>query len=105
MNCRLNNLHIRRGRLLERISSQRVALGREVQPILSVVHTADRMLLGLRVSANYVKRHPVIAAFAAGVLLIKYRRVWLWTKRGFLAWRSLRALKDKLSASGFRARL
>lgn len=104
MNHQLNDLYVRRGRLLERIATQRVDLSREAQPVRAVLGTADHLLGYARVAANYVLQHPGIAALALAALFItKPRRVWRWTKRAFFAWQTWRTVRTRLRASGLRA--
>lgn len=105
MNRRLNELHLRRGRLLERIAYQRVALGREIRPVRAALHTTDRWLACARASVSCVKQHPSISALAVVALFIaKPGRIWRWAKRGFIAWRAWRTISDKLFALGWRVR-
>jgi len=103
MNPQLIDIGIRRGRLLERIASQRSALVRQMEPVHSVLNVADRGLAGLRSGTAYVKRHPGLAVAAFAVLAIaKPRRAWRWARRGFIAWRTWSALREQFAAFGLR---
>lgn len=105
MSRRLNELHLRRGRLLERIATQRTALGREMQPVRVALHATDRVLVRVRSVSDYVKRHPGLVAFAvAALFILKVRRIWRWTRRGFLVWQTWHSVSSRLSAFGLRAR-
>ncbi|MFZ4535855.1 YqjK-like family protein [Propionivibrio sp.] len=101
MNHRLIELHLRRGRLLERIANQRAALARNAQPVRVALHTTDRMLAYLRSGADYVKQHPGSAMLAvAALIIIKPGLVWRWSKRVFFAWQTWRTVREKLQALG-----
>jgi len=105
MNHQLNEIHLQRGRLLERIAAQRAALSRDLQPVRASLSRVDRVLARVRSVTDYIKRHPSIAALAvAGLFAIKTERAWRWTKRAFFAWRAWRALGNTLTVPGPRAR-
>ena len=96
MNHQRNKLLLRRGRLLERIATQRAALARDTQPVSVALSSADRMLDRVRSITDYIKRHPSLATLAVTVLfLMKSRRIWQWTKRSFVAWKTWRGLRDR----------
>ncbi len=80
---------------------QRRQLERDAQPISSGLRMADSVATGLRSASSYVRTHPeVVTAAVALLVVLKPGRVWLWSKRGFLAWRSWHLLRQKLSALG-----
>jgi len=88
MNPGLNELHLRRGRLLERIAAQRAALRRDAQPVYAALYKTDRVLARLHSAVDYVRAHPSIAVLAtAALFIIKGKRIWRVVKRGFVAWR------------------
>ena len=104
MNHRLNDLHLRRGRLLERFANQRATLAQEVQPVRSALYTADRLLAIVCVGVDHVKRYPSLAALAVAAFFIaRPRRIWRWSKRAFLAWQTWRAVRNKLLVLGLRS--
>jgi len=104
MNHRLNDLHIRRGRLLERIANQRATLAQEVQPVHSALYTMDRLLAIAYVGVDQVKRYPGLAALAVAAFFIaKPKRIWRWSRRAFFAWQTWRTVRNKLVVLGFRA--
>ncbi len=97
MNRQLIELGIRRGRLIERIATQRATLTRDLQPIHHALNTADRTLAAVRAGTDYVKRHPgLVAALVALFVVRKPRRAWRWGKRGFVAWRTWRTIRERL---------
>ncbi|MBE2258991.1 MAG: YqjK-like family protein [Candidatus Accumulibacter sp.] len=105
MNQELIDLAVERGRLLERISSQRERLGRDLQPVGEALQTADRAVATIRKGTTYVKQHPeVVTVGVALLVVVQPRRVWRWSKRAFFAWRSWRMLCRELSDSGLLAR-
>jgi hypothetical protein len=105
MNRRLNDLHFRRGRLLERVANQRAALSREARPVRDSLARTDRLVARVRSLTAYVKQHPSIVTLAVAVLFItKPRRVWRWSKRGFIAWRTWRVVRENFLEPGLRAR-
>ena len=100
---RQSELHLQRGRLLERIAAQRATLSRNAQPVRIALSKTDRLLDRACAAADYVKRHPSVAALAvAAVLVMKTGRIWRWTKRGLFAWQTWRTLRGKLQIFGFR---
>ena len=102
---RLNELHLRRGRLLERIATQRTVLSREMQPVRVALYATDRVLVRVRSATDCVKRHPGLVALAvAALFILKAKRIWRWTRRGFLLWQTWRSVSSRLSAFGLRAR-
>ena len=104
MNLRLNDLHLRRGRLLERIANQRATLAKDAQPVRSALYTADRLLAIVCVGVDQVKRHPGLAALAVAVFFIaRPRRIWRWSKRAFFAWQTWRTVRNKLLVLGLRS--
>ena len=103
MNLRLTELHLRRGRLLERIATQRAMLSYDAIPVSDALDKVDRAIARVQSVTNYVKRHPGIAGLALAVLFaLRTKRVWRWSRRAFIAWRTLRAFSDKLSGFGVR---
>ena len=105
MNHQLTELHVRRGRLLERIATQRAMLSYDAVPVSISLDKVDRVLARVQSATNYVKQHPGIAGLALAILLaLRTKRVWRWSRRAFIAWRTLRAFSDRLAGLGLRAR-
>jgi len=101
VNQELIDLAVERGRLLERISSQRQLLAQQLQPLGEAMGTADRVIAGTRECGDYLKRHPELVATGVAVLVIlRPGRVWRWSRRGFFAWRTWRMLRRELSDLG-----
>ena len=99
MNAPLIELAVRRGRLIERIATQRASLVRCVQPVARVLHVVDRTRGGVRTTTNRIKNHPAIVATALALLVIlKPSRAWRWGRRSFVAWRAWRALRERFHA-------
>ena len=105
MNHQLTELHVRRGRLLERIATQRAMLSYDAVPVTISLDKVDRVLARVQSATNYVKRHPGIVGLAFAILLaLRTKRVWRWSRRAFIAWRTLRAFSDRLARLGLRVR-
>ena len=69
MNQRLNELLIRRGRLLERIATKRAALGHDMPALRSGLYTVDRIVAGVRSCVGFIKQQPSIVTVAGAVLV------------------------------------
>ncbi len=92
----LNELHLRRGRLLERIAAQRRDLTEAMVPVRTALATTDRVVAYVRNGVAYVKAHPSIALIAvAALFVLKTGRTLRWARRGFFAWRTWQALRDR----------
>ena len=105
MNHQLSDIRLRRGQLIERIASQRRAIGLDFRLVHQPLQKADCWLGRIRSVGDYVKYHPgVVALGTVGLFLLKTERAWRWAKRGFFAWRTWRALRDSIFVSGARAR-
>lgn len=94
MQQRINELHLRRGRLLERIAGQRATLTKDLRPVVAALDTTDRLLAHLRAGSDYFRQRPGIVVLAAAAFVaVKPSRVWRWTRRGLFAWQSWRRLR------------
>ena len=101
MNQRLNELHLRRGRLLERIAIQRAALDRELEPIRTTLYSTDRLLARVQAGVDYLKAHPAIVALTFAALAIsKPRRTLRWSRRAYAVWQTWRVVRDRVLAMG-----
>lgn len=95
MTPRLIELHRQRGRLLERISQQRVAVAMQLKPVLEAERLAQRGVGLVGDAAHRLKTHPwPLALAAAALVLIKPRRVWRGLRLGLWVWRRYRNLRD-----------
>ena len=101
MNQRLIELHQQRGRLLERIATQRVVLSLELEPVSAKLETTDRLLARVHAGIDYLKAHPAVVALAFAALAItKPRRTLRWSRRAYAAWQTWRILRDRVMATG-----
>jgi hypothetical protein len=105
MNRRLDELLIERGRLLERVTTQRYFLRQELIPVCQALGAVDRGIAKANSIGRYIKSHPSLAILAlAALFFMKSRRPLQWAKRGFFVWQSWRALRDRLAMFGARVR-
>ena len=105
MNHRLTELHVQRGRLLERIATQRAKLSYDAVPVSVSLDKVDRVLARVQSVTNHIKQHPGIAGLAlAALFALRTKHVWRWSRRAFIAWRTLRAFSDRLAGLGLRVR-
>lgn len=96
MNPRRIEIAVRRGRLIERIAVQRAALGMQLQPVSHALGIVDRVVAATRAGASYLRQHPAIVGGVVALLAaIRPRRAWRWGRRGFVAWRSWRAMRER----------
>ena len=59
-------------------------------------------LTATRSGAEYLRQHSgYVAAAVALLVVIKPGRAWRWAKRGFVAWRLWRSLRQRLALAGF----
>jgi hypothetical protein len=100
MNKSLFELHQQRGRLLERIASQRATLARQLGPLQNVSDASSRVFALLRGGLEYLKSHPLPVALAVlALVLLKPRRAWRVLQGGLLLWRRWRVLRAWLPMS------
>jgi hypothetical protein len=105
MNRRLDELLLRRGRLIERIAGQRRGLRRDFEPVASALGKADLAAAGVRSGVKYLRRHALASSAAAGFLLIfKGRATLRWARRAYSLWNSWRALRNAFSSLESRLR-
>ena len=105
MNRKLEEVLLQRGRLQERITTQRYFLRREIIPVCDALATVDRGIARINAVGQYIKKHPALVAIGvAALLVVRGRRVFRWAKRGFFAWQSWRALRERLAMFGARVR-
>jgi hypothetical protein len=88
-----------RGRLLERIAQQRVALQVQWEPLQQTASKADRVLAATAAVRRYIQAHrrafTLTFSVTCGVLmLIKPVRSWRLLKSGFVLWRGWRAVQS-----------
>jgi hypothetical protein len=102
MNQQLNRLLLKRGRLLERIATQRASLSRDLQPVNAALETTDRLLARVHAGVVYLKTHPagVTALALAALYIVKPARVFRWSMRAFSTWQTWRIMRDKFVIPG-----
>ncbi len=109
MQERLIELHQQRGRLIERITTQRQTLARELAPMGRMFDLGWRIRRAVDDGKAFVRQHPAaLVAVVAALVLLKPRVVWRWGRRGLLAWRAWRnvgRLLPNFLLNQFRARL
>ena len=99
----IESIQLRRGRLLERIATQRDTLKSDLQPVVASLAATDRLWARARAGTDYVAQHLGVSLLTVAALIaIKPRRAWRWAKRGLFAWQSWRALSRRFYAFGQR---
>jgi hypothetical protein len=94
MQKRLIELSEQRGRLRERIAHQRIALARDLQPLLAPLSLPARLAASARRGWDFLQGHPYVAgSVAVGLLVLKPRFVLRWAQRGLFAWRAWRSVR------------
>ena len=97
----LIELSLQRGRLQERIATQRATLATQLRPVADALETTDRALAGARRGVDYVKRHPgQVGAAVALLALLRPKGVWRWGRRAFVAWGLWKKARRTLAATG-----
>ncbi len=97
MNAKLLQLAERHGALKVRIDAQRRALAEQLEPVEAAFAHGDAVLRGV----DWLKHHPAAVFIAVlGAVLLRPRRVWRWTQRGFFLWRGWLALRNSLFGRG-----
>ena len=105
MSRRLDDLLLQRGRMIERIATQRVALRNDFAPVATVLSKADSAVSGVHSFVDYIRLHPVVTSVAVGTLLVfKGKAVLRWAKRAFSFWQTWRLIQGTLLDLGGRIR-
>ncbi|MDR2452606.1 MAG: hypothetical protein LBE85_12790 [Candidatus Accumulibacter sp.] len=105
MSRQLDELLLRRGRLIERIAGQRGALRHETAPVALALGRVDLVIAGVRSGAEYFCRHALAVSLIAGSLLLFQRKATLrWAGRAFALWKSWHAVRSALSSLESRVR-
>lgn len=80
-----------RERLLAHCDTQRAELTAAAQHWERPIRIIDSVLACIR----YLRRNPlVLAAGLAGLAVVQRRGMWRWVQRGYVLWRSYRALRN-----------
>lgn len=97
MDQRLAELHRERGRLIERIASQRTALASQLVPVQKMAAAGDRAVSLAQGFIGYLKKRPLpVLVVAVALVLLKPNAAWRWAQRGLFVWRTWRALRTKV---------
>ena len=93
MQKKLIELHQQRGRLLERIASQRQVLLQQMAPLQAALDVSDRTTRLVQDAKAFVQNHLLgVALTIAAIVVFRPRTVLRWTRRGLFAWRTWRGL-------------
>lgn len=94
MNERLVAVYVQRGRLRERIQSQRARLAHDVQPLAHGLARAEQLQRQAQRAGEWVRAHGAWVA-AAGVALAVWRPrvVWRGMRWAVAAWRQWRKMR------------
>ncbi len=93
MQKKLTELHQQRGRLLERIASQRQVLLQQMAPLQAALDVSDRTTRLVQDAKAFVQNHLLgVALTIAAIVVFNPRTVLRWTRRGLFAWRTWRGL-------------
>lgn len=89
---------ILRGRLLERIAQQRIALGISNAPLCDALNTADQVIEGAERTRRWIAENPLAVGVGLLVLVIwRPKGALKLAKNGVLGWRTWRLIRQKLS--------
>jgi hypothetical protein len=81
-----------RERLLARCAEQREGLAQQVHEWRVPLTLTDRVWAGVQ----FLRNHPaLLVGIAAALLTFRTRSLWSALKRGFVLWRTLRALSTR----------
>jgi hypothetical protein len=105
---RLDQIHVRRERLLARAAAQRDELALLLAPLKGPLGLADRGIA----AAQYARAHPGLVVIASAIFVVlSPKRAFRWARRAFGVWRgyrwaarALNALAPSSAAPGFTLR-
>ena len=73
---------------------QRLALARQVQPLVAPLALPARVAAQLRQGKAFLLAHPYVLGTAAlGLVVLRPRYVMRWAQRGLSVWRTWRSLR------------
>ena len=91
----LAELQRENGRLRERIGAQRAALSHHATPLRNLLQVGDQVSNWVHQGADYARQHPMtMASIALLMALLRPRRAIRLVRRGFMAWRTWRTLRE-----------
>lgn len=89
MQQRLIELHQQRGRLLERIATQRRTLSLQARPVTHALRFGDRIRDWAEQGKSFALEHPVaVGAVVTLVVVLRPSGVLRWSRRSLMAWRT-----------------
>ena len=98
MNRPLDDLLLRRGRLIERIASQRETLRHDFVPVSQALGKVDTVVAGVHSAAARIRQHPVMASAAVAVLFwAKGKSLLRWGGKAFSLWQSWRLIQATIA--------
>ena len=97
MQRQIAELHVRRGRLLERVAIARAVLADQCYPVHAALDRTDRFLGGVQTAIHYLRIHPLVSAAVAcaALYVVKPARAWRCSARAFSAWQTWRVLRER----------
>lgn len=105
MNHRVDELLLQRGRLIERIASQRQALRQDFVPVVAALGKVDSAVAGVRSVVDVIRRHAVLTSAVVGTLLIfKGKTALRWAGKAFSLWKTWGMVAGALLGAGGRFR-
>lgn len=88
MDARLTELYVQRGRLRERIGTQRGQLAKELAPLRNALGLADRTSALLRQAQQWMSAHPaVVTGLAVALVVWRPRAVLRSLRWSYSLWR------------------
>jgi hypothetical protein len=97
MDARLVELYVERGRLRERIGSQRAQLAGTLAPLSQALHSVDRTRARMHRLQLWMAANPgIVAAVAVAVVVARPRLVVRSARWGFSVWRNWGRWRDWL---------
>ena len=95
---RLSDIRLRRGMLLERITTQRYFLAAEIQPAHAALDHIDSVRTRVRTGIDYIKRHRLFFGLTVATLaILNGRRTFRLVRRGFFAWKTWQTLRQRFT--------
>ena len=97
MSRRFDELLLQRGRLIERIASQRTTLQQNFSPIVTALNRTDFAVAKAHSFVISIRRHPwVLSLVVVALLATKGKTVLRWSGRAFSLWRTWRLARETL---------
>ena len=88
---------IQRGRLLERISQQRIALAVSCAPLADALNAADQVVAGAERTRRWIGENPIAVGVGLFILVLwRPKGALKIASKGLLGWRTLRFIRQKV---------